>query len=124
MPVTFGIGTDCYKAPEVVQTPVVEDEDEENKNKVANIDSRPFYSHKVDLWSLGCVIFSIATRKKLFPPKFPMNDDRAVKERVRDIKNRLKGTPLRGSGVAFVQKMIVIDPKKRPRHRQGSTKLE
>jgi serine/threonine protein kinase len=40
-------GTACYRAPELIT-------------------EAPVYTHKVDIWSLGCILFELATCKKAF----------------------------------------------------------
>ncbi|KAI1206481.1 kinase-like protein [Annulohypoxylon truncatum] len=108
---TVNIGTPGYKAPEVVQRWDVED----GQHQVANIDSRYSYTHKADLWSLGCIIFRMAKGKPLFDSDTEVLNEKKLKRRVTAVNGLLtEMSPSMGTGgVGFVQKLIVVKASSR-----------
>lgn len=77
------------------------------------MDCRPFYTHKADLWSLGCVIYTVAKKEELFHDS-DIEDTRRMKARVKLIKKKLRCCSSIGrKGVELVQKLIVVDPEQR-----------
>ncbi|KAI1097222.1 kinase-like protein [Jackrogersella minutella] len=113
---TVGIGTSGYKAPEVVQSWDAEDEQGTNQTeKVANIDSRYSYTYKADLWSLGCVIFRMASGARLFTSDMEVLNTNRLESQVKAIGKLLTETPLPmgETGIKFVKKLIVVEEKDR-----------
>src|ERR1700685_4043229 len=91
---TAARGTDCYRAPELLQYP------------------KATYNNKVDIWSMGCIMYEIRIGRK------PFNNDWEV------LKHFESSEPIRfpiaveGSGdtdlLALISEMLSLDSFSRP----------
>ncbi|KAI1775434.1 kinase-like protein [Hypoxylon cercidicola] len=115
--VTTKIGTGGYKAPEVVKRRA----DEVDNSKEPNIDERWFYTYKVDIWSLGCIIYKMAMGDRLFTSDDEVNIRYPqVKQRLGKRVKKIKKTLMKDSkcigeeGAEFVQKLMAINEENRP----------
>ncbi|XDG09232.1 hypothetical protein ABKA04_008847 [Annulohypoxylon sp. FPYF3050] len=98
---TFGIGTEKYKAPEVL----VSSQRKRKPDMPANIESRHFYTNKADLWSLGCVIFRMANKTELFACDAELENKETAKSKIENV-----GGSLGRDGIGFLKKLLVLDP--------------
>ncbi|KAI5918490.1 kinase-like protein [Camillea tinctor] len=69
------------------------------------------YTEKVDLWSLGCIIFSMATREVLFPGGAPRPFTRKHRKW---LNKRLQDMSLGVTGKLFVRSLLQFEPSRRP----------
>ena len=85
-------GTFAFMAPEIIP----DDYDEES----------PTYTNKVDMWSLGCVVYNILAKQP------PFNGSSKAR------RTPFPRGPLEGrvghSGMAFIQSLLTLDAKQRP----------
>ncbi|XXH03692.1 hypothetical protein Hte_010098 [Hypoxylon texense] len=66
------------------------------------------YTEKVDLWSLGCVIYRTATKTELFLRGPPTPDGR------QRVNKKLEEMHLEESGIELVKKLLEFEPLDRP----------
>ncbi|KAI0522181.1 kinase-like protein [Xylaria bambusicola] len=103
-----GIGTNGYKAPEVVE----QWRREGDESYLAA--RQTAYTFNVDIWSLGCIVYRMAKREHLFTDNYSESDP-ALRERVKGIKTNLnKERRIGRTGIDFVCGLIVIETKQRP----------
>lgn len=70
------------------------------------------YNEKCDVWSIGCILYVMLTG---FPP-FNGTEDAEIIAKVRLGKyslQTLKGCGLSDQCIAFIQKLLTVDPEKR-----------
>ncbi|KAI0534799.1 kinase-like domain-containing protein [Xylaria digitata] len=103
-----GAGTEGYRAPEVVKAWKQED-------------GRPntHYSYNADIWSLGCIIYRMASGSTLFENDTMVANDGRLCKMVGSIEDKLsRGSPggihISGTGIQFVKKLIVRKADKQP----------
>ena len=73
---------------------------------------RTSYSHKVDLWSVGCIIFALDQKKDLFLDT-PMNQDSTI------IDTKLGNVSLEVDGLRFMKQLLQFNPSNRPTAKEG-----
>jgi len=90
-------GTDCYRAPELLQFP------------------KATYNNKVDIWSMGCILYEIALGQK------PFNNDWEVLKRSESSDPIRLPIAVQGSAdtdfpeeLALISEMLSFDPSYRP----------
>jgi WD40 repeat protein len=93
-------GTLTYQAPEI--NGYLDDGDDDELTSV--------YDNAVDMWSLGCVIYKIATQKVLFPQSSAVSNFCNGR---RPFPEQLLLAKMGMVGVEFVKSLIVPDPRQR-----------
>ncbi|KAI1470142.1 kinase-like protein [Daldinia caldariorum] len=101
-------GTHAYKAPEVIRR--WREEDSSKKKSKAS------YTEKVDLWSLGCIVFNIAARRDLYPRGCPTSFDDEVEEY---LEKNLKEMNLGAAAIKFVRNLLQFEASRRPSARDA-----
>ncbi|KAI1806728.1 kinase-like domain-containing protein [Daldinia bambusicola] len=96
-------GTHAYKAPEVIQRWRQENHSKKN--------SRASYTEKVDIWSLGCIIFKIATRRDLYPQGCPISLDGQAEEH---LEESLRNMNLGAAAIKFMRNLLQFEASRRP----------
>lgn len=91
------LGTSAYQAPEV-------------GGYFETDDPTSVYDNAVDIWSLGCVIYKIATETELFPR--PRDLMRFCENRV-PFPDQLLLAKLDKDGVDFVKSLVIPNPRER-----------
>ncbi len=93
-------GTAAYMAPEVVRRW----EEEEKPGK-----PRTSYNQKVDLWSVGCIIFALDRKVNLFTGVL-MSKEQTCNE----IDSKLQTIGLETDGAEFMKQLLEFNPTDRP----------
>lgn len=105
-PMTTYVGTPCYIAPEVLYN-----------NSEADSKKHKPYTMKADMWSLGCILYSLLCGSSAFHPDG--NDDKILKEQIMKadymIDPEMHPIWLNVSWEAkdLIAKLLVVDPEKR-----------
>jgi serine/threonine protein kinase len=94
------IGTLAYQAPEI--NGYLDDGDDDELTSV--------YDNAVDMWSLGCVIYKIATQKVLFPQSSAVSNFCNGR---RPFPEQLLLAKMSMAGVEFVKSLIIPNPRQR-----------
>src|SRR5205814_975909 len=90
------LGSEGYCAPEFLTAPYP-----------------PTYTNRVDIWAFGCIIYELSTGKKTFNKNFHI--DAFARQNSPFPRERFPFTgPSAELLFPLVQRMLAIDPKKRP----------
>lgn len=102
---TLNSGTPGFTAPEVLYDNLSDSDDEDE-------DESHGYSNKVDIWSLGCVVYELVTQKLPFPP-----ENRALqrfcKRKTAFPEEALVGK-IHQSGVQLIKSLLSVTAHERP----------
>ncbi|KAI1387929.1 kinase-like protein [Hypoxylon trugodes] len=94
-------GTFEYRAPEIAKSWKAEQSSTSSFS----------YTEKVDLWSLGCVIFEMDQKKKLFPDGAPNTWDDGYDQK---LTGELDSTGLGQDGIQLVKQLLHFKARNRP----------
>ncbi|KAI1097065.1 kinase-like domain-containing protein [Jackrogersella minutella] len=95
-------GTHQYRAPEVARR---------WKEELNTDDIQFSYTEKVDLWSVGCIIYEMAAYKRLFRSGPPENWD---SEDTKELNRRLDAMKLEKDGIRLVKNLLLFSASERP----------
>jgi serine/threonine protein kinase len=93
---TYGRGTPCYRAPELLT--------EENKN----------YNNKVDIWSMGCILYELAVNRKVFNSDYATLEHKWSGSTVTVRLDEYFSEQCKESITRSIKALLQLDPAQRP----------